>query len=376
MPYTINPFQQRVHVVLRVLFAIFLFFDLLYSQAPVISLAQHQLSQGQTSYNPFVGAVVLTALLYGLQRLISRFIHFRNDFYVFSFYPSASVVVLLTAFTPETNYVVISILVVLWLVWLFMVWNDSIMGRWKRDVEENGRILPHAISFFVLGLFMGLCGNSNDIITYEVQTAKALNHQHYGKALKIGRQSLATSRSLTAMRAYALSHYENGLPEELFKYPLPDGGSQMLYLHRGDTLNLLFSPDSLYTFIGCRPADDHLTAHEYFEKSVRHRPNGPARDYWLCALLLDKQLDRFVEELPKYYAVSDSIVLPHYYAEAMILYARLCPNALVKYADPNIAANYLDFKEKGEKIANYKERRNMLWVEYGDTYWWYYFYHK
>ena len=60
----------------------------------------------------------------------------------------------------------------------------------------------------------------------------------------------------------------------------------------------------------------------------------------------------------------------------MILYSRLCQNPIVRYADPNIAANYLDFKEKGEKIPDFKERRNLLWREYGDTYWWYYFYHQ
>ena len=106
MPYTNKTFQQRVHAVVRVLFAVFLFFYFLYSQAPLISLAQHQLSKGQTFYSPFVGAVVLTLLLCGLQRLVCRFIRFRRNYYILTFFPSASIAVLLTAFTPETNYVV------------------------------------------------------------------------------------------------------------------------------------------------------------------------------------------------------------------------------------------------------------------------------
>ena len=376
MSYSNTPYQQKVHVVLRVLFVVFLFFYIFCSQSSLITLAQHQLSQGQTSYSPFIGAVVLTALLYGLQRLLSRFIHFRPSLYVLSFYPSASIAVLLTAFTPQTNCIVLAVLLLLWIVWALFVWNDSLLGRWKTSGEDPKRLLPHAVGFFLLTLFMGLCGNSNDVLTYEVQTARALNKCDYKEALKIGHRSLATSQPLTAMRAFALSHFENGLPENLFKYPLPEGGSSMLFLHESDTLNLLFAPDSLYAFIGCKPANERLGAFEYFEKSVRRRPNGPARDYWLCALLLDKQLSRFAEELPRYYTVSDSVVLPHYYAEAMILYSRLCSNPTIKYADPNIAANYLDFKEKGEKIPDYRERRNLLWREYGDTYWWYYFFHS
>jgi len=376
MPYTNKTFQQRVHAVVRVLFAVFLFFYFLYSQAPLISLAQHQLSKGQTFYSPFVGAVVLTLLLCGLQRLVCRFIRFRRNYYILTFFPSASIAVLLTAFTPETNYVVVTLLVVMWLIWFALVWHDSIMGGWKQNNDANGVVLPQTIGFLALAMFLGLCGNSNDVLTYEVQTAKALNDGRYAEALKIGDRALATSGKLTAMRTFAMSHYENGLPETLFRYPLPEGGSSMLFLQKDDTLSTLFSPDSLYTFVGCRPASSRMKAFEYFEKSVRRRPNGPARDYWLCALLLDKQLSRFAEELPHYYTVSDSVVLPHYYAEAMILYSRLCQNPVVRYADPNIAANYLDFKEKGEKIPDFKERRNLLWREYGDTYWWYYFYHQ
>lgn len=361
---------------MRVLFAVFLFCYLLFSQSSLITLAQHQLSQGQTSYNSLVGALVLTSLLYGLQRLVSRFVHFRSCLYVLSFFPSASIAVLLTAFTPEVHIGVIVVTAILWIVWLYFVWNDSVQGGWKVLSDESNSVMPHVIGLFFLAFFMGVCGNSNDVITYEIKTAKALNHQNYHKALKIGNKSLATSQPLTAMRAFALAHYENGLPDELFKYPLPEGGCDMLYVHPGDTLNQLFSPDSLYQFIGCRPANDRLTPFEYFEKSVQRRPNGPARDYWLCALLLDKKLDRFAEELPHYYAVSDSVVLPHFYAEAMILYVRLCSNPVARYTDPNIAANYLDFKEKEEKIPNYTERKNLLWRDYGDTYWWYYFYHK
>lgn len=369
-----NRSQQRVCAIVRILFAVFFFLYFYLSQAASLFLAQHQLSQGQTTYHPLIGAIVLTVLMLGLQRLVHKFVRFRDSLYVLTFFPSSLVAVLLTSFTPFPNSSVHWTSCILTLIWVAIAVYDSRSGVDFKKRQTS--YISHIVCFLLLTIYLGLCGNSRDVINYEVYASRYINDEEYDKALKVGEKSLATSNFLTALRAYAQSHQEGGLADKLFEWPLPHMGSEMLFIRRADTVLLLFEPDSLYNYLGCYPDESDKTALMYFKRAAHSHPESPAKDYWLCALLLDKKLDEFASELPNFYEVSDSVVLPHYYAEALVLYNRTCTESLLDYSEPTIVANYLDFKEKGENIPNTIERRNLLWREYGNTYWWYYIYHE
>lgn len=369
--------QQRVCAAMRILFAAFLFFFFYLSQDASLTLAQHQLSQGQTSYHPLIGAIILTVLLVGLQRIVCKIFRFRETLYVLTFFPSALVSVLLTAFTPSLQLGALIASAVLTVVWIIVAIYETCRDEDFRRHQRTPSYLSHLFCFFLVMLYMGLCGNSYDIVNYEVHAARYINNGEYDKALKVGENALTTSRRLTALRAFAQSHNEEeGLADKLFAWPLPKGGSEILYLYETDTLDMLFKLDSLYSYLKIIPGRQDLTALEYFKQAARKNPQSAAKDYWLCALLLDKNLDEFAAELPNFYTVSDSTVLPIYYAEALILYNRVSQEPLLDYNDPNIVANYLDFRETGERITNLTERRNLLWRDYGHTYWWYYIYHE
>lgn len=367
--------RQRVHAVMRALFVVFTFLYLVLTQADTLSLAQHQLSGGQTTYHPVVGAVVLTLLLAGLHRLGSRFLPVADGLYAVTFIPSGIIAVLLTAFTPHVHAAVLVVSALLFVAWLAVTVRFRVTSA-ARSPLRLPEVLAETLIFFLLTLYMGICSGSNDITSYEVRAAKQATAGRYDEALCVGRLSRATSPHLAAIRAYAMAHTASGLAGTLFRYPLPEGGSEVLLLHPSDTLTTLLPPDSLYHLLGLIPSGDNSPAITYFEHAVRHRPASVAHDYYLCALLLDRQLDKFAEALPRYYVVSDSVVLPRHYAEAMILYDRLCSAPVTRYVDPNLAANYLDFKEKERKTSRPEDRRGTLWREYGDTYWWYYFYNE
>ena len=366
--------ERRTAQIVRIAFAVWLFLYFYLLQAATLTLAQHQLSEGQTSYSVLVGAVLLTVLLSGLQTLVARFVRLREGWSALTCVPSAIIATLLTAFTPETSKAIVAVGICVFVVWCIAVWKVSRTEERSRWTEGHATDLKSAIVFLAVIMYMGLCSNSNDVVVYEVETAQALEDANYDEALAVGDQNLATSPRLTALRTYAMSHTEDGLAGSLFEYPIPAGGSSSLYVLPSDTLASTFPPDSLYAFLHCRPASDTVSARSYFHQAAKRRPSSPAHDYWLCALLLDKDLNTFAAELPQFYNVSDSVVLPRYYAEAMILYGRTCQKPTIVYTDPNVTANYLDFKEKEQKTQSEAARRNILWRDYGNTYWWYYFY--
>lgn len=370
--------QQSAHAIMQVCFAVYLFLYFYLVQSDVLALLQHEFSNGTMTYNPLIGAIVLTLPLVGLQWLIVRAFNFREEIYALSFFPLALLAVLPSVLFPKILQGVFVMMVLLLAIWICIV----VFGLKQRSRKKAGKTANpwgiHALWLFLIMLFMGICSGSHDTISYEVKTAQLLLHHEYDKAGKVGQQSLVTSSHLTALRAYALSHKDKGLGAKLFAYPLPPTGSESLLLRPSDSLHLLFAPDSLYAYLKTTRPQKGIKASDYFHKAAKSHPISAARDYWLCALLLDRDLEQFIAELPRYYNLSDSstlsAIIPRYYAEAIVLYNRLTTQNKISYDDQNITANYRDFKEKEKNITNAECQRNLLWREYGDTYWWYYFY--
>ena len=70
----INPSSARLFWC--VLFAVYTFIGVYACLAPVLTLAQHQLAKGQTAFEPFVGAVVLTGIALVIQYVIAKLFRF------------------------------------------------------------------------------------------------------------------------------------------------------------------------------------------------------------------------------------------------------------------------------------------------------------
>ena len=71
-----------------VIFCCFTFCFVYFFQADIIAVAQHALSKGQTSFNPIVGAILITVILFVVQRFVIRFVKLQNRVYVLSYIPS------------------------------------------------------------------------------------------------------------------------------------------------------------------------------------------------------------------------------------------------------------------------------------------------
>ena len=133
----------------------------------------------------------------------------------------------------------------------------------------------------------------------------------------MGDESLEADAPLMMIRMYALARTD-ALGERLFEYPVSGSSSEILPTN-GKARLLLCPEDSIYRFLGARPAEPMEP--ERYLRMLQRRDSVPRKaigDYLLCSYLIDKNLDRFARELGGYYPIDER--LPKHYREALTLY--------------------------------------------------------
>lgn len=144
--------------------------------------------------------------------------------------------------------------------------------------------------------------------------------------------------------------------------------------------NLLFPASNLTQLLGCsRHAGEDVLTYLHRCAWLSAFRNGQKRsaaiDYYLCALLLNRQLERFSVEIMRFYPKEvDNGTLPTYYAQALMLYRRTCSQPTVLYEDNSVEANYQDYSDMADTLSDAAVRNNLLRRSYGETYWWWYSY--
>ena len=252
----------------------------------------------------------------------------------------------------------------------------------NRPVNTWNSLLPHLLKLFALSIYMGAGASATDVDHFEMQTAFRLQQGQPSRALHVGRKSLATTPRLFALRCLAMSTEEGRLPKHLLDQALPTRcGSEMLLLPDDGRQPLLLSPDTLVCRLGGTRRMEGESAIHYFQRCAYRMGPLPsiASDYYLCGLLLDRQLDAFAHEVSRFYGPDIHTPahrgrLPHYFAEALVLYTRMRTQPKITYHDATIEANLHDYSAMGDSIRNATARQNLLRDSYGDTYWWYYDY--
>ena len=180
-------------------------------------------------------------------------------------------------------------------------------------------------------LVIGIAIDISDVERYALRMQRLMDEGRYAEALHVGDRSDKTDERLLELRIEALGH-EKQLGERLFAYPV-----------KGGSHSLTIGGKSLYSLGG---------------------------DYTLCASLIDKDLDRFVELLPQYYEVDER--LPRYYREALILYTHLRTNPKIVYHDAVMDTDYDDLQQLERKYPDRRARQVAVYRQYEGTYWYYY----
>lgn len=364
-----------------IVFLLFVFVYLYFFQADLLSMVQHVLSGGATHYDRTIGTVIITAVLYLVHLGAKRLGGLDRVCHALSYFPS---LLLLAALTDVEVDFSVSPLRGLWLwlaplllaVYVFLSlavkynWIETLLPSYSAPISVLWKNLLLMACMFIA---VCLCGNNDSVLHYRLRVERLLGSGAYSKALMVGGKSDETDASLTMLRAYALSR-SGQLGERLFEFPLT-GGSYALLPDGKGVRCLLYPEDRIVRALSIRKKGD-MTPMEYLLYIER---NGlgrkPVTDYILCGYLLDRNIDAFVNAIRRKYSLT-SPSLPKHYKEALTLYTHLRANPVLVFHNEVLDADYADFQNLERKYTDLRERESYVRDMYGDTYWFYYFYHR
>ena len=379
--YKSTPFKKTARIIAWVCGVLFTAFSVLYlalMQPGQLATAQHLLSGGQTLYSPLWGTVIITAVLLLVRAAYRKTLAFPFRFHALYYFPSCLMLGLLTSIVPQGGWevgmdtrwglVIACICLYCVMAWVAMHFPDAKTGKQDLFSYLWSNLLLLALQFCMVGSV----ANTDDVYHYRLRAEEHIVEGQYQQALQVGRKSLHADRSLTAMRAFALSR-TGGLGDNLFDYPQPYG-SRGLLPEPSDTVYVHGWLQELYRHLGGRPGKRMPDDVVLFLERLAGLPSATdaVYDYLLCAYLLDKDLDAFISLLPRRYDLEGG--LPQHYKEAVLLYRRLRTSPAVVYKDTAVEANLDDFLRFGTKFDDAVERSNQTRRMYGNTYWWYYYY--
>ncbi len=379
-----DPHQTDSTRIIKVLsasvFCLFSFFWIYWFQTDILTLTQHVLSHQQTHYNRFVGTLVVIVLLGILQFLVSKVVRLRKHSYALTYLPSMLLLAMYSDVYPSQQlffhhpWWIIAPLVLF--VWGIMVWVIYQLYGYDEKNKMNPPIFRqlwiNSLELICMMFGVALLGNTNAAQHYQAYVEKNIHNGDLEAALRIGARSQENNERLTMLRAFALS--KNGqLSERLFEYPVSGSADNLIPLSpTSREVPLLFTMDEYYKLLGARPVaiSEPKRYLEILDKdSLSTRA---ARDYRLCGLLVDRDIDAFVSLLTTYYG--DSLPeLPRHFREAMILYCHQQKETKVCFLNIPMEEEWRKFHQLHEAVVNGHGRKDHLFEQYGTSYWYYYY---
>lgn len=400
-------------ITLKVVCAIlFLLFVLLYVysfQCDLLAMMQYAWSGGLKHYERNVGTIVITLVLLIITMTTSTITRLPIRCYALNYYPALLSLCLLTATKLEGSNVYISkiwIAVIILLFILYVVWAQKI-SKYKVFMQplRANSLFSHPWWTNLSLLFIGfsiVCtiGNTNRTLHTRLAVERLCSQKNYEEALQKGFPQYDNDSSLVMLRAVALANQTKEdstclLGEKLFQYELTPTSRALFPQTNKSCIFLMEDGMTLWRTLGFVPYDFNEEPTKILHRQIMREKNRQAmlndttlteeerehykkplcksvcHDYLLCAYLLDKDLKKFIKELPLYYTLSDK--MPQHYREACILYKNLYGAQL--YKDASIEADYNDFLTVMRNNRNKNIQRAMLKDSYFGTYWYYYHTH-
>lgn len=369
-------------VVCTFVFTLFTFFYLYYYQADVLTVMQHVFSKGQTHYNHFIGAVLITVVLLMLQTGVAKMLGKLKMAWALTFVPSAFCLSWLTdvRLSPDDWHLEFGVwayvLPFALVAYVLAVWGSYASGlsdALRKTMSGSARSIWVNLLVVLLSILL-VCfsGNNDKVYHARIHAEQCIMDGDNNGALVALRGCGSGDSNVTMLTAYALAR-EHKLPEGLFEYQLKGGSRAMMPDGRAVKFEML--PDSsFYSFLGGWYVQ-RMSTMKYLDYQRRHRRmNRTAIDYLLCACLMDRNLDAFAANITKYYSVADTVALPKHYREALTLYTHMRSAPRVIYKNSVVEADFQDYQKLEKSISGECERKTALRETYGNTYWYYYQY--
>jgi fluoride ion exporter CrcB/FEX len=359
------------------LFTLFSFLYLYIFQADVMEALHDALSHGHTEYDPLIGAIIVTVVLLILRWGINKLMGLKGPLRAWAYFPSCLLLGVLTdvqrtifhgdGFADRWQWSLPLILGVYVVVGFGL---RRLLRRWL-DQPMSPQFLWNSNLLTLLACFLltVAVGNTDVDFHRELRVESSLRQHDYARAMQVGLHATHTTHTLTALRALTLS-LQGEMGNRLFDYPQPYGAAGLMFPK--DSLRTLRLDNDSLTLYLAGPRRRSETTVAYLERGFN---DGNGRytvfDYYLCALLLDKQLDRFVRVAAHNL---DAENMPRHYREALALYQHLHPAYKGLGADEATQAQLSDFVRRAQEYPTEEEGARALRPDFGRTYWWYFRY--
>ena len=361
---------------------LYLFLFLSVAQADTVTYQLSQLLGRPAPQWPLVYGLLLTVLLATIRRLISRCFSSPDSQTTWSWAATSFLAVTLVSLPfASVFYLFLLGLIAVGIGWGFRKWQLRLNQLWGKQRTPWQHMMPAIVFALLLSLYLGIGAAATDLEHYEMRTAQTLQEGKKIEPSRMEKHSLVTSQRLFAMRSYSMAKASRfGLGNQLFRQPVPQGKSELLLIPNDAHQRLLFPVDSLYMRLGGLPRKDEA-ALSYFRRMAEEErlrmdsPTSfhslPALDYYLCALLLEGNLDIFSKEFLRLYPRSlRNKKLPIYFAEALFLYTHTRTRPILVFHDSAVEANWQDYSTMKTGQTDSTIRQNLLRRSYGQTYWW------
>lgn len=375
-------------VVCAVVFFVFSFSWLYWFQGDMLAVAQHVLSGGQTHYEKTVGAVLITVILMIIQHVVYSFIRLSRRTHALTYFPSFLILTMLSCLGPGVSRNLsfgawVWAAPLLLLLWGGGAWMSKQMPSFDSDDKRpfavfSRRLWVNMLLMVMMMLMVAVVGETKAVDHYRAHAETSLMDNDVDEALRVGRRSLETDVNLTMVRLYALSR-KGLVGDSLFTYPVVGSSADMLPLTGSHSRLLIYPADSMWQHFGERIPHRTMTVKAYLDSlAIDTTATRAYVDYRLAGMLIDRQLDSFVQTLPQYYQlVPDS--LPRHYREALVLYGNSIVDSLSQpftYSDSLTTEKWQAMKTLEGECATINERRQKMGEQFRTTYWYYFFYSK
>lgn len=309
-----------------IIFSVFSFTFTAVYQSPLVEVYYDKVATGKLEYNGYVVAAITTTLLLLLALWLNKYAKFQREWSAMAYIPSFLLLAFLTDIEPAiytggasaASWVWVFVIGILVYILVAFLLRNLLFAKIKDLQTEGHRIVWRNLLLFTLFFcVVGWLSNGEDNFKSE---AAAYSHYKRGDvdaALNVASRSLNASHELTAARAFYLAN-AGEMGDRLFRYPQYFGAEGLLpALQQTSPL----SPDTVYAALGYERLPDE-SALNYLRRVVDTDsvPSRMVADYYLCALLLDKRVTEFVEELPRFYDISNGESIPMHYKEALVYY--------------------------------------------------------
>lgn len=326
--------------------------------------------------------------------LLLHAFHFPIYMKGMAFLPSYVALGLMTGISPQSvdameNHIPVLRAVVLLIISVSGIFYSQLYHEDRGEHASFSKYLCGNVLLACIGIIFCISLTNTDRQLYLQQPlAQTLHRKDYSFANSIASGENVANNTITALRVLSLSK-QGLMAEKMFSIRglygsrslLPDSTPSALIYH---------TPQLVYNHLQAIPVNFRGDVVSFLKKAVERRMSSlqdstatyadslrarPLMDYYLCSLLLDRDLPSFADALPGFYSQKD--ILPRHYREALAMYHAEDSSAIRFVADSIMDSIYQDYMKLRYSVKDKPEYQRKVCAEaYPSVYWNYYFFSK